>query len=132
MLVDLLSVAGRRFERYVATLDVDAVSGPVGWATGTAPAPVWLDVAREYMERFVHQYQIRQAVGKPALGPYFMAPALATAVHCLPRALSGLDRPPGTTVVFVAEGDGGGAWSVLRTADRWELARSSPRRRRAE
>ena len=126
VVVDLLSLAGRRFEEYVATLDMDAVGGPVGWATGTGPAPAWLDVAREYMERFVHQYQIREAVGKPALGPYFIAPALATAVHCLPKALSGLDRPPGTSVLFVAEGDGGGAWNVLRTADRWELATTSP------
>jgi hypothetical protein len=60
-----LGVAGRRFEEHLAPLDLDATGGPVEWATGSDPAPVWLDVAREYMERYVHQQQIRDATGRP-------------------------------------------------------------------
>ena len=49
------------------------------WATGRDPAPVWLDVAREYRERFVHQQQIREATGRPRLSPELTAPVLTAA-----------------------------------------------------
>jgi Mycothiol maleylpyruvate isomerase N-terminal domain len=58
LLTELIDLAGRRFEEHLATLDLDAAGGPVQWATGSDPAPVWLDVAREYMERYVHQHQM--------------------------------------------------------------------------
>ena len=121
LLIELIDLAGRRFEEHLATLDLDATGGPVPWATGSDPAPVWLDVAREYMERYVHQQQIRDATGRPALGAAFTAPVLATAAHALPRALDRVSRPAGTVVTFTAEGDGGGTWHVVRTAAGWEL-----------
>jgi len=61
LLTELIGVAGRRFDEHVMTLDLDAPGGPVSWATGGQPAPAWLDVAREYLERYVHQQQIRAA-----------------------------------------------------------------------
>jgi len=79
LLIELTNVAGLRFEEHLAALDLDATGGPVEWATGSDPAPVWLDVAREYMERYVHQYQIRQATQRPPLGAVFTAPVLTTA-----------------------------------------------------
>ena len=121
MLIELLDLAGRRFEEHVARLDLDASGGPVQWATGSEPAPVWLDVAREYMERYVHQGQIRAAVGRPPLGPALTGPVLTAAVHALPRSLRHVSRPAGTAVSFTAEGDGGGSWQVVRTAAGWEL-----------
>ena len=36
----------------------------VNWA-GPEPAPIWLDPAREYTERWVHQQHIRDAVRNP-------------------------------------------------------------------
>ena len=39
---------------------------PIDWA-GPEPAPIWLHVAREYTERWVHQQHIRDAVGRPGL-----------------------------------------------------------------
>jgi uncharacterized protein (TIGR03083 family) len=121
LLIDLIDLAGRRFEAHVATLDLDAAGGPVKWATGSGPAPVWLDVAREYMERYVHQQQIRDATRRPPLGAAFIAPVLQTAAHALPRALDRVTRPVGTVVTFTAEGEGGGTWHMVRTAAGWEL-----------
>ena len=121
ILIDMLALASQRFIEHVATLDLEAEVGAVTWATGTRSAPVWLDVAREYMERFVHQYQIREATGRPALGRDFIAPVLTAAAHALPRALDSIERPIGTSVRFVAEGEGGGAWSVVQTENGWEL-----------
>jgi uncharacterized protein (TIGR03083 family) len=121
LLIELINLAGLRFEEHVATLDLDAAGGPVPWATGSDPAPVWLDVAREYMERYVHQSQIRQATGHPALGAAFTSPVLATAAHALPRALDQVSRPVGTVVTFTASGEGGRSWHVVRATAGWEL-----------
>lgn len=121
LLIELIDVTGLRFESYLATLDLDATGGPVPWATGTEPAPVWLDVAREYMERYVHQQQIRSATGRPALGAGYTRPVLTTAAHALPRALDHVTRPVGTVVTFTVEGEGGGSWYVVRTVSGWGL-----------
>ena len=37
----------------------------VSWAAPDVQAPAWLDVAREYTEGWVHQQQVRDAVGRP-------------------------------------------------------------------
>jgi uncharacterized protein (TIGR03083 family) len=126
LLTELLDLAGLRFEEYLATLDLDAAGGPVQWATGSDPAPVWLDVGREYMERYVHQQQIRDATGHPALGVRFASPVLAIAAHALPRALDRVTRPVGTVVTFSVEGVGGGTWHVVRAAADWELDPAPP------
>ena len=52
LLIELLSLADRRFEEHLATLDLEAAGGPVEGATGTDPAPVWLDVATD-QQRFI-------------------------------------------------------------------------------
>jgi hypothetical protein len=121
LLIELIDLAGVRFEEYLAALDLDATGGPVPWATGSDPAPVWLDVAREYMERYVHQQQIRDATGRPGLGSAFTRPVLTTAAHALPLALRRVSRPAGTIAAFSAEGEGGGTWHVVRTTTGWEL-----------
>ena len=128
LLIELIDVTGLRFESYLATLDLDAAGGPVPWATGSDPAPVWLDVAREYMERYVHQRQIRSATGRPSLGAGYTSPVLTTAAHALPRALDQVTRPVGTVVTFTVEGEGGGSWHVVRAAGCWELDPSAPGR----
>ena len=63
LLIELLETTGELTEAYFASLDMTALGMPVDWA-GPEPAPVWLDVAREYTERWVHQQHIRDAVGK--------------------------------------------------------------------
>lgn len=78
------------------------------------------------MERYVHQQQIREATGRPALGADFTAPVLVTAAHALPRALDHLTRPVGTVVTFTAEGDGGGTWHVVRSSAGWKLDPEQP------
>lgn len=72
----LLAVTGEQWNEYVASLDPYALGGPVEWA-GSAPAPIWFDVAREYTERWTHQAQIRDAVGRPGIRePRLFAPVL--------------------------------------------------------
>lgn len=121
LLCELLAVTGEALSRYHATLDLAALGQPVWWV-GPGPAPVWLDIAREYTERWVHQQQIRDAVKQPGLKePRFLGPVIATFVHALPRALHGAWAPTGTAVRLIVEGDAGGSWIAVRTQDRWFL-----------
>ena len=121
MLIDLLRVTGEQTASYFATLDLDAIGGPVDWV-GPEPAPVWLDLAREYTERWVHQQQIRDAVGHPGLQePAWFSPVLAAFVLGLPRALGEAGRR-GETVLFTITGEAGGAWTARRGETRWTLA----------
>jgi uncharacterized protein (TIGR03083 family) len=117
----MLDLAGSWFEQHVAGLDLDAIGGSVWWV-GPEPAPVWLDVAREYTERWVHQQQIRDATDRPGLcDARYVGPVVATFVHALPRSLAGVDAAEGTTVDLSFTGEGGGEWHARRGSDRWSL-----------
>jgi uncharacterized protein (TIGR03083 family) len=121
VLLDLLVRSGEQTYTYFRSLDLFANGEPVTWA-GPDAAPVWLDVAREYTERWVHQQQIRDAVGQPGLmEPRFFAPVLATFVHALPWALREVKRREGTAVQLEIVGESGGVWSGRRERDRWVL-----------
>ena len=126
LVLELLASVGAEFDRYLTGLDLHDTGEPVGWATGSESAPVWLDVAREYMERFVHQQQIRDAAGRGPLPSELLAPVLVTAAHALPVALQAHRRPTGTVVRFVATGPGGGTWDVVSRDGRWSLSSPKP------
>lgn len=121
VLCDLLRGSGVEISALFASLDLHALGGAVSWA-GPNPAPVWLDIAREYTERWHHQQHIREAVGAPGLmEPRFFAPVLATFVRALPQAFRDVEAPPGTSVQVTFAGPSGGDWSVVREAMGWTL-----------
>jgi uncharacterized protein (TIGR03083 family) len=117
---ELLGFTGELVSTYLATIDMAAPGIPVSWV-GPEPAPAWLHIAREYTERWVHQQQIRDAVGRPGFAePRFLAPVLDAFARALPHALRDISRPPGTIVRLVISGPAGGTWSAVRD-DRWRL-----------
>jgi uncharacterized protein (TIGR03083 family) len=121
LLCELLGFTGDALSAYFRSLDPAASGGPVSWA-GPAPAPVWLDIAREYTERWVHQQQIRDALDQPGLKePRYFAPVLATFVHALPHTLRDVTAAPGACVRLVIGGAAGGAWRAMRTDHAWAL-----------
>ena len=123
LLCDLLRFTGDETQRYFQSLDLFAIGEPVSWA-GPGPALVWLDVAREYTERWLHQQQIRDALGTPALKePRFFATVLATFVRALPHTFRDVPTHDGTHVKLIISGDAGGKWSLLRREGRWALYR---------
>ena len=123
LLCEFLRMTGDATSTYFAHLDLQAVGDPVDWA-GPDPAPVWLDVAREYTERWVHHQQIRDAVGQLGLKePRWFAPVLDTFVRALPYALRYMTAPQGAWVELVITGEAGGDWWAIRTADTWTLVR---------
>jgi len=121
LLIDLLRWSGDETQRYFESLDLFALGEPVSWA-GPQSAPVWLDVAREYTERWLHQQQIRDAVGKPGLKERrLFAPVLDTFVRALPHTFRDVVAPAGTHVRLTITGDAGGEWSLVRGEGGWRL-----------
>lgn len=123
VVIELLEVSGPWVHAYFASLDQEAIGSPVSWA-GPEPAPVWLDVAREYTERWHHQQQIRDAVGAASLEtPELFAPVLATFVFALPHTFRDLAAPTGTRVQVQITGPAGGDWTIECGETHWELKR---------
>jgi hypothetical protein len=121
LLIELLEMTGELTEAYFTSLDMTALGMPVDWV-GPEPAPVWLDVAREYTERWVHQQHIRDAVGKPGLKePRWFAPVLNAFVRGLPRVLRDAPSPDGAALRLTIAGDAGGDWVALRHNGDWML-----------
>lgn len=99
MLRGLLVWAGEETHKFFASVEFDAAS-PMGvsWA-GEPPSPHGLEVAREFTERWLHQQQLREAVGRSALAdPVLTRVLLQSLAHCLPVAYSSAVEPAGTTV----------------------------------
>jgi len=121
LLADLLERTGQQFYEYMQSLDLTAMDGVVSWA-GPDPAPVWLDVAREYTERWLHQQQIRDAVQKPGLKEKaFFHPVLATFVRALPHTYRDIAVADTTVLKFVVTGEAGAVWYLVGEANRWSL-----------
>jgi len=121
VLCDLLQFTGPQVEAFFASLDPLAAGVPVDWA-GAGPAPVWLDLAREYTERWHHQQQIRDAVGKPGLKQrQFFRPVLDTFVRGLPRTFKDVGAAAGTAVQLSIQGESGGDWFLVRESSHWTL-----------
>ena len=121
VLCDLLSFTGPQVEEFFAALDPFGIGPAVDWA-GPQPVPVWLDLAREYTERWHHQQQIRDAVGRPGLKQRrFLAPVLDTFVRALPYTFRDVPAADGTTVRLSISGESGGEWFLVREAQQWNL-----------
>ncbi len=124
VLCSLLDFSGEELYRYFSTLDPYAMGDPVSWA-GPAPAPVWLDIAREYTERWLHQQQIRDAVGKPGLKEReFFASVLETFIRALPHTYRDVQAGDGTSIRFIITGEAGGSWTLLRDKGQWILGKA--------
>jgi uncharacterized protein (TIGR03083 family) len=121
VLCELMKLTGEQTCEYFKSLDPYAMGSPVDWAS-SEPAQVWLDIAREYTERWHHQQQIRDAVGKPGLKePNYFAPVLDAFVRALPRTYASVDARDFTLVMLTITGDSGGRWFLLREDQAWNL-----------
>lgn len=121
LLCDLLEFTGRQLCQCLKSLDPYEIGGAVSWA-GPDPAPVWLDIAREFTERWLHQQHIRDAVNKPGLKePRFLVPALGTFVRALPQTFKDVSASDGTMLRLRITGSSGGEWFLIRRDKKWGL-----------
>lgn len=121
LLIDLLERTGFQMIEYFCGLDPYALGSPVSWV-GPRPAKVWVDVAREYTERWHHQQHIRDALGKPGLKePRFFAPVLRAFMLAMPLTYRDMFMPDGTAVGVTITGQAGGEWSLTSLGGAWRL-----------
>jgi uncharacterized protein (TIGR03083 family) len=121
LLTELLEWSGHAVATYFANVDLLEMGGNVAWA-GAGPMPRWLDVAREYTEKWAHQQQIRDTVAGPSLrDPHLFHPVLDTYVHALPHSYRTVSADDGAHVLVVVTGDAGGRWSLVRHEGTWGL-----------
>lgn len=132
VLCDLLRHTGQQANELFASLDPYVPGGEVSWAA-SGPAPAWLEIAREFTERWHHQQHIRDAVGQPGCTePVFLTPVLDAFVRALPRTYRDVDAPPNSKVVLEISGPSGGAWTVVRESGGWKLYLGRPDKSDAE
>jgi hypothetical protein len=121
VVTDLLEVTGRWVADHFAALPPHGEAmWPVAWA-GEHRSENWMDVGRDYTERWHHQMQIRDAVDAPAvlLDWDWLQPLLHLSVRALPRAYADVDAPEGTAITFhVQDTD---SFTVVRTASGWQV-----------
>jgi uncharacterized protein (TIGR03083 family) len=124
VIVDLLEVTGPWVvELFEATDSFAPGHWAVTWA-GEETSPHWFDVARDYTERWLHQQQIRDAVGAaPLTGREWLHPVLDLFVRALPNAYRDTLAEAGTSVGVAIGGEAGGDWSLRREEGRWRLYR---------
>src|SRR2546428_6255536 len=110
-------------QAYIQSLDQMAINGVVSWA-GPNPAPVWLDTAREYTERWLHQQQIRDAVDKPGLKERkFFHPVLDAFVRALPHTYRDVPVADMAVIKLVVTGEAGDTWYLVGEANNWSLSK---------
>lgn len=124
LLVQLLRFSGERVARHVESLDpFEPARLGVAWA-GQETSPNWLDIGREYTERWHHQDQIREAIGAPGLtAARWLGPVVDISMRALPHAYRDVAADVGDTVVVDVAGEAGGVWCLLRDDAGWALSR---------
>ena len=122
MLMDLMDWAEPQLHRYLESLDPEEpASFGVAWA-GEEHSPNWFDIGREYTERWLHQQQIREAVGAPGLSSRrWLFPVLDLFVRALPFRYRNVPADPEATVQLEITGEAGGSWTLVRTVGGWNL-----------
>ena len=124
VMTDLLEITGSWVSAYVASLPPDA-NAPLAvlWA-GEDRSTNWMDIGREYTERWHHQMQIRDAVGADGLlQRRWFYPVLDLSVRAFRRTYFDVSAPVGTAVVFEVVAEGENVWSTIREETGWLVMR---------
>lgn len=122
VITDLLAWTGPQLGEFFASLPPHGQAViPVAWA-GEDVSENWMDIGREYTEKWHHQEQIRDAVGAPGLtGRRWLFPVLDLSMRALPHAFLPVEAPSGTAFAVTVTGDAGGVWTLVRGDGRWSL-----------
>lgn len=126
VITDLLETTGREFVEYFKTLDPweDAVLS-VAWA-GEEVSKNWFHIAREYTEKWIHQQQIRHAVGKEGImEKELFYPFIDTFMCALPQTYKYTEAPVGASVEVEVTGETGGIWHINKTEAGWVLRKNT-------
>ena len=126
MLMLLHKTTGKLYCDYYASLDpFDKAGFPVDWA-GEAESKNWMQIARDYTEKWLHQQQIRDAVNKPGLlTREFYYPFISVFMMALPHTYRNTKAANGTIIQLTITTDIGGTWFLVRNDDTWKLQKEN-------
>lgn len=122
VIIKLLEITGKDYTEHLQALNpFDNAIFSVAWA-GQETSPNWFHIAREYTEKFLHQQQIRDAVGKQGImTKELFYPFVDTFMFAFPHTFSNIPAENGTTVSIEVSTDIGGIWNIVRTDKGWNL-----------
>jgi uncharacterized protein (TIGR03083 family) len=121
LLLTLLDLVGEQSAVFYETVGLDTVAvEPVQFFATLDPSPYWQVIAREYVERFVHQSQIRRALGRPELAGDLVTVAARVHAHMFAAWMRDLAPDAGASVGFVVGVVGD--WTITRGIDEWTVA----------
>jgi len=128
LLMEWLNHSHEPFIQCLEKLDPAATARySVAWAGESASTNAF-HIAREYTEKWHHQQQIREAVGKQEiLTREFYNPVLETFMMALPHAYRETDAEVGSTVSIQVTTDAGGNWTIEKSTDSWILTSKARR-----
>jgi hypothetical protein len=126
-LTELLRPTGEACAAFLSALEPDAPALlPVAWA-GETESPNWMDVGREYTERWHHQQQVRLAVGAPLLREEkWLRPVLELSLRALPHRYREVPAAEGEALAIEIHGPSGGRYALVRLGGAWRLRIGSP------
>jgi hypothetical protein len=112
---ELLDRSGQQVAVYHDTLPMTEPAGVI-WAGGEVPG--WLGLGRDFTERWVHQQQIREAVGKPGGHHRFLPAVMSIFVWGFPHQYQ--PQVDAGTVVNLDLGSDA-RWHLVRRDHGWDL-----------
>jgi len=122
VLTDLIEWADRQLADLFGSLDPEGPAiFPVAWA-GEEQSRNWMDVARDYTEKWHHTQQIFDATGRTSsiTSRHLFHPCLDIFCRALPYTYRDVSAPDGTVVTLAVTGEAGGEWHIRRGAAGWE------------
>jgi len=137
VLVELLALTGEAYYQHLCSLDLHAPAlFAVAWA-GQEQSPNWFHIAREYTEKWHHQQQIRDALGKNQIGEgimktEFFKPLMTTFFQALPYRYQEVKCNEGEAIHIKIKTEIGGEWSLLRRENKWQVLEENSGQRVAQ
>lgn len=122
VLTFLLEITGQQYSAHLNSLEpFENAVFPVAWA-GQESSANWFHIAREYTEKFLHQQQIRDALGKPGLMiKELYNPFLDTFMYAFPHTFKDVSAAEGTVVSLIVTTEIGGQWNIIKGEQEWTL-----------
>jgi hypothetical protein len=127
VLTMLHELTGKAVSDYYCSLDLHAKAiFSVAWA-GEEESENWFHLSREYMEKWLHQQQIRDAVNKPGiLTPEYFLPFLHSSFRALPHTFRFVEAKDGTCLRIRIDVVAEESWYLLREHQGWSVSRTAP------
>jgi len=122
VITDLLEETGIEYHECLRKLKpFEKAMFSVAWA-GEEESQNWFHIAREFTEKWHHQQQIREAVGKQGIMERkFFFPMMDTFMCALPHTYRNTPAKEGTLINVTVTGEAGGEWKVIRREKDWTL-----------